>query len=92
MLELFDWDQEAMEFLELKYEQYISDLFVSMDDPDPMQSETGLLFCGCETCFTRETFAYLMPRFIDLFEQGLISKQHPNKEVPSDQHDQAATE
>lgn len=80
MLDLFDWDVEAMEFLELQYEEYIDRLFASLNDDEGLDdTESGIFFCGCETCYVRETFAFLMPRFIDLYSKGLITVQHANE-------------
>lgn len=80
MLDLLDWDAEAMEFLELQYEEYIDRLFASLGDDGGLdETESGLWFCGCETCYMRETFAFLMPRFIDLYKKGLITLQHANE-------------
>ena len=81
MLDQLDWDQEAMEFLEIQYDEYVSRLFAALNEDDcgPDSTESGLPFCGCETCYVRETFAFLMPRFIDLYVKGLITLQHANE-------------
>lgn len=71
----YEWDTAPLEMLEMGYEDYLNRLFEAMNDDDADMSTiavTGMDFCGCDTCCTRETFAYLMPKFIDLHKQGYI--------------------
>lgn len=82
----YEWDEDNMRALEFAYESYIDQLHayvfgdVEMEDLDVESTDA---FCGCETCWRRETFAFLMPRFIELYKSGLIwdRTQHAYKEV-----------
>lgn len=77
----YEWDQGPMEMVEIGYEDYLNSLFEQVNDDGTEEiadTESGMSFCGCDTCCTRETFAYLMPKFIELFEQGYIRKAQPD--------------
>ena len=82
----YEWDEFPMARLEKLYEEYMDGLFDTLyDTPEQdAETETGIAFCGCETCRIRETFAFLMPRFIDMYLDGSIRLQPPNKEGNSD--------
>ena len=72
------WDQAPMEMLEMGYEVYLNELFSTLvdseDGPFVIDTQSGVEFCGCDTCCTRETLAYLLPRILDLHEQGYIRR------------------
>lgn len=73
----FEWDQAPMEMLEMGYEVYLNRLFEALTEdeyPKGDATESGHSFCGCDSCCTRETLAYLIPRILDLHEQGYIRK------------------
>lgn len=82
----YEWDERRMRDLELAYEEYMDSLHeymmgeMSAEDLDAESTES---FCGCEICWRRETFAFLMPRFIELYKTNYIwdAKQHTNKEA-----------
>lgn len=94
MIQKFDWDQHPIEMLELEYENYLNLLFETLivnenleDGEDPLPeppTESGTDFCGCDICCTRETMAFLMPRFITLYEQGYIRKLDASSASTSD--------
>jgi hypothetical protein len=81
----WEWDNHPAELLEMGYEVYLERLFESLivtedaegegDVIEPMDTESGTYFCGCDTCCTRETLAFLLPRILDLYEQGYIRKR-----------------
>lgn len=74
----WEWDTAPMEMLEMGYEVYLNRLFESLLDENTTlatDTESGLAFCGCDTCCTRETLSYLIPRILDLHEQGYIRRQ-----------------
>lgn len=82
---LYDWDEDCMRALERAYEIYTDQLteYVMGDiEYDTLDIESGDAFCGCETCWRRETFAFLMPRFIELYRAKCIWErtQHTNEE------------
>lgn len=80
------WDKVPMELLELEYADYLLRLYTAVEEGDPEggaevpDTESGVPFCGCETCLQRETFAFLMPRFINLYEDGHIRRHTPQQE------------
>ena len=88
----YDWDQGPLEMLELEYETYLERLFETMivndnleihEEPLPsVPTASGTDFCGCDVCCTRETFAFLMPRFLKLYEQGYIRKMSSEASTP----------
>jgi hypothetical protein len=62
-----------MEMLEIEFEAYMEELFAGIINEDEVdETLSGYGFCGCDTCATRETFAFLLPRLLDLYEQGYI--------------------
>jgi hypothetical protein len=81
------WNEEPMAMLENEFTVFWNRICDSMweDDSEDIDdvTVTGAPFCGCSVCSARETFAFLMPRFIDLWESGdikLATTQEPNKE------------
>ena len=50
-----------------------------LDHEEPPTS-TGWGFDGCDVCVRRETFAFLMPRFLDAYRNGQIGLQQVNKQ------------
>lgn len=82
----YEWDEFPMARLEQLYEGYMDGLFESLyDEPEqPAETVTGFAFCGCETCRIRETFAFLMPRFIDMYLDGSVRLQPANKDGDDD--------
>lgn len=81
----YDWDEECMRSLEEAYQIYMDYLhgYVMGDvELDELDTETTDGFCGCEICWRRETFAFLMPRFIELYKGHQIwdRTQHTHKE------------
>lgn len=85
-VEDYEWDELPMKRLETTFEEYMDGLYDSLyNEPEQdAETETGFSFCGCETCVTRETFAFLMPRFIDLYLTGAVRLQPANKDGDSD--------
>jgi hypothetical protein len=64
-----EWSQE----LERGYESYMFSLLDGIDDEeDEIKTISGEPFCGCDTCMTRETLTYLIPRILDAHEKGLV--------------------
>ena len=72
------WDEPILMEVQERLEEYIYLLHeaVQLDrDPDTL---SGWNFDGCSACEARESMAFLMPRFLDLYEQGHIRLQHVN--------------
>lgn len=78
-----DWDEEPMRFLQRGLEQYLDEIFYLAIDEEVdsfVDTASGEPFCGCETCYIRETLAYTLPRILDLYINGHIRLQHTDKE------------
>lgn len=55
------WAADLQEGLE----NYIMGLFDEEDDNgEPLETESGEPFCGCNTCEYREVLAYVVPRVL----------------------------
>lgn len=87
----WEWDPDDMFVVEQGFHTYMDTLMFEVmegyGEIDPPDTASGFPFCGCDTCVVRETMAYLMPRMLDLYEQGLIKRvpsQEPSKEADSD--------
>lgn len=67
-------DQAWAHDLEKGVEEYTDMLFDASMAEEEVLSETlsNELFCGCSSCFWRETLFYLVPRIIEGYEQGKI--------------------
>lgn len=59
-----DLEQGVMRYTDSLYESVYEDISVD--------TLTGELFCGCDTCFWRETLSYLVPRIIEGYKNGKI--------------------
>lgn len=78
-LDDWEWDEEPMSMLEnsfiVHWDQLCALAYGDEDSIDPkFEPLTKSPFCGCEVCSTRETFALLLPAFIDMFEKGQIRR------------------
>jgi hypothetical protein len=84
----YTWDALPMKIVERAFDEYMSNLYQGILDGDPeggvevLDTLSGEPFCGCETCEQREVFAFLMPRFIDMYEQGSIRRKYKNNLRP----------
>jgi len=67
-----DWAKQ----LESDYEEYQASLYEHVDwvegEPEPQDTISGEPFCGCETCWTREQFSFLVPKIIEGYLLGKI--------------------
>lgn len=81
-----EWDEEPMHFLQTGLELYLDQIFdlALAEDVDDFRTESSEPFCGCETCYIRETLAYVLPRILDLYINGNIRLQHADKEGTED--------
>lgn len=81
-----EWDEEPVRFLQQGLEKYLDRIFdaVLSDDSEDFTTESSEPFCGCETCYIRETLAYTLPRILDLYINGNIRLQHTDKEGTED--------
>lgn len=67
-----EWAQE----MERGLSAYMERLWEGVDaDPDEVPEDffdtiTGQAFCGCDTCVSRETLAFVTPRIIRAYQRG----------------------
>lgn len=75
------WNEEPMKEVERGFTDYMEALASYIYDEDDgdyenFETESGFAYCGCEDCSNREIFAYLMPRFLDLYRNGHITMRN----------------
>jgi hypothetical protein len=63
-----DWAEE----LEQGLEEYMGNLFASLDDDEGYETLSGQPFCGCETCVTREMLWYATPIILQGNADGAV--------------------
>ena len=68
-------DEEWAKELEIGVENYTDMLFEAVWESSEEITETisGEPFCGCSTCFWRETIFFITPKLLKGYEQGKIS-------------------
>lgn len=73
-LDKWEWEPEPLWKVETGLTAYLDQLTAAVYDGEDylMATESGLPFCGCSTCTTREIMAWLVPRISELHEQGKI--------------------
>ena len=64
-----DWAQD----LERGFEEYICKCVDSLDSDEEFETESGIFYCGCDTCYNRETISYLTPRIIQGYLDGKVT-------------------
>ena len=52
---------------------YIDNLIYGVDDEEPLDTESGHLFCGCDVCYWREVLTYTTSRILEGQRQGRIA-------------------
>lgn len=75
MISKVDWDSDRMFTVEAGLTHYLDQLQTYLFDglaDDSFETESGAPFCGCDTCFTREVMAFLVPRIYDLVMEGSL--------------------
>jgi hypothetical protein len=57
--------------------QYTDALYNAVYDDEDQSPDTlsGILFCGCDTCFWREALTYLVPVIIDGYKSGKLVEE-----------------
>ena len=70
-----EWTREV----ECAYNEYMSSLYDHIDwqegEPEPAPTLSGEVFCGCETCWTREQLYFLVPYIITGYLEGKVGIQ-----------------
>lgn len=79
VLTAWDFDDDAMGKVELSLMHYLDQLMAGFFDSDSggyyYGTVSGLPFCGCTTCLSREVLAWLVPRLGDLYKRGQLWQQ-----------------
>lgn len=73
-------DQEWAHKLEKGVEDYTDMLFEAVWDgteDEIKETLSGQPFCGCSSCFWRETLFFLVPKLIRGYEDGKIELEEP---------------
>lgn len=60
------------ETLQRELEEYRMELYISIDEEQDIDTESGQPFCGCETCDIREILAYATPRILKAAQEGKV--------------------
>lgn len=75
--EFFIEDVEWARQLESDFQDYVWSCETSLDyeEDEDVEFETlsGEIFCGCQTCFTREQLFFLVPKIIKAYKNGQIT-------------------
>lgn len=74
-LDDWEWEPDAMWKIETGLRAYLDQLMGAIFDYESdyfLATESGLPFCGCTTCTTREIMAFLVPRVGELHEKGQL--------------------
>jgi hypothetical protein len=66
-------DVEWAKKLEVGLEEYLMSLLESVDSGEDIDTESGIPYCGCDVCHTRETISYLTPRIIEGFTSQKVT-------------------
>lgn len=77
-LEDWLWDEKPMQELGDRYQEYQNSLHEAIYEDVDVETVSGFPYCACEVCDIRETFAFLMPRFLDLYMEGRIQMEKPS--------------
>lgn len=66
-------DEKWAEEVQAGLSEYIDTLIYGIDEDDQPDTETGMIFCGCDVCYWREVLAYATTRILDGQKQGKIA-------------------
>jgi hypothetical protein len=62
--------------LERELDDYLNNCFGQVDgeqeNPD-FETESGISYCGCSDCHSREVVVFLTPRIIQAYKDGKVS-------------------
>jgi hypothetical protein len=65
-------DVEWAKSLEKDFDQYMNDLVDSLDGGEEVDTYSGLPFCECSTCYTREVISFLTVHILRGSELGKV--------------------
>ena len=66
-------DHEWAKELEKGLEEYMDTLAMGVDSDEDAETETGVPYCGCSDCHSRETISWLVPRIAQGLKTGKIT-------------------
>ena len=75
VIEDHDWAKS----LERELEDYLGECYNQVDEfledgQEPaFETESGIPYCGCSDCHTREIMVFLTPRIIQAYKDGKVS-------------------
>lgn len=65
-------DPKWAEELQRGLDEYRAQLYDSVDSEEEVETESGIPFCGCDTCDNREILSYIAPRVIKAYQEEKI--------------------
>jgi hypothetical protein len=60
MAAALEYDEEWGDRLQREHDEYIDLLEGALEDEEDAETITGQPFCGCETCYRRESWTYII--------------------------------
>ena len=87
-------DEKWAHDMQVGLEEYMMLLYTSVeslegDDPEweDFDTESGILFCGCNVCEYREILSYITPRVIKGYKEGKVtlSTEEPEETLAAPQ-------
>lgn len=66
-------DELAVKRVEEMLGNYLDYLQNSVDEEGDHETITGEVYCGCDTCYMRETLALLVPMIAELLEAKAVT-------------------
>ena len=67
-----NWSNDLEKGVTEYTDSLIDTLFEEGESVTEQETLSGELFCGCSTCFWRETFFYLVPRLLEGYNEGKV--------------------
>lgn len=66
-------DEQWAEEVQAGLSEYIDNLIYGVDEEEQPDTESGMVFCGCDVCYWREVLVYTTSRILDGYLQGRIA-------------------
>lgn len=60
--------------------EYIDNLIYGVDEEEQPDTESGMVFCGCDVCYWREILIYAAPRILEGQRRGKIALVEDDRE------------
>lgn len=65
-------DVEWAKDLQRGFDEYTDSLFESLDSGEAIETYSGLPYCECSVCFSREVISYLTVHLIEGYKAGKV--------------------